>query len=152
MVLHLIVRRLCQILFWAALIFTFVYAEMPRADAPQLMSSDKSDHVLAFYGLAILAAAAFPRSRLAILALLLSGFGAMIELVQALPIVNRDADFWDWVADTIGIASAFGPLILVRWLSWLCGLVLKDSKPKLPTYYDERVENDCPIPRPKITA
>jgi len=38
--------------------------------------------------------------------------------------VHRDRDFWDWVADTIAIAAALAPMILVWWR----GLVRSDQK------------------------
>jgi len=46
---------------------------------------------------------------------LLSGFGALIEIVQGLPIVHRDEDIWDWVADTLAIIAATAPMLLVGW-------------------------------------
>jgi hypothetical protein len=45
----------------------------------------------------------------------LSAFGALIEFVQGLPMVHRDRDFWDWVADTIAIACALAPMLLFWW-------------------------------------
>ena len=110
--------RALQLAFWAALVFTFVAAVMPARNAPQLFPWDKAEHFAAFYVLTVLAAAAFPQRRLLLLAVLLSAFGALIELVQALPIVNRDADLWDWVADTIAIAAALLPLALIQWRAW----------------------------------
>ena len=107
-----------QLVFVAALVFTFTAAEMPAEKAPQLFPWDKAEHFAAFYTLTVLAAAAFPQRRLLMLAVLLSAFGALIELVQTLPIVNRDADFWDWVADTIAIAAALLPLALIQWRGW----------------------------------
>ena len=62
-----------------------------------------------------LGVAAFPRRNLFVLASLLSAFGAFIEFVQGLSIVHRDRDFWDWVADTVAIAMALAPMILVWW-------------------------------------
>jgi hypothetical protein len=62
-----------------------------------------------------LAVAAFPKHNLAVLAALLSGFGAFIEIVQGLPLVHRDRDFWDWVADAIAIAGALAPMLLYWW-------------------------------------
>jgi hypothetical protein len=35
--------------------------------------------------------------------------------VQGLPLVHRDRDFWDWVADTIAIMAALAPMLLVWW-------------------------------------
>ena len=101
--------------FWGAVAFTFACAEMPARLSPQLFPWDKAEHFLAFYVLASLAAAAYPRVPLIIVALWLSLFGATIELVQALPIVHRDCDIWDWVADSAAIAAALAPTLLDRW-------------------------------------
>jgi len=107
--------RLAQAAFFAALIFTFYSAVIPPAQAVQLVQWDKAEHFIAFYCLAGLAAAAFPKRHLLLLAALLSAFGALIELVQGLDIVGRDRDFWDWVADTVAIAAALAPMLLVWW-------------------------------------
>jgi hypothetical protein len=88
---------------------------MPASRAPHLFPWDKAEHFLAFYVLSFLAAAAYPRLSLAVVALWLSLFGAAIELVQALPIVHRDCDFWDWVADSAAISAALAPIVLERW-------------------------------------
>lgn len=104
-----------QLVFWATLIFTFVAAVMPAHQAPQLFPWDKAEHFAAFYTLTLLAAAAFPRRRLVWIAVLLSAFGALIELTQALPFVHRDCDFWDWVADSCAIVAALVPLALIPW-------------------------------------
>jgi hypothetical protein len=107
--------RLAQIAFFAALIFTFYSAVIPPAKALRLVPWDKAEHFIAFYALAGLAVAAFPRRHPLMLAALLSLFGALIEVVQGLPIVHRDRDFWDWVADTLAIAAALAPMLLVGW-------------------------------------
>jgi hypothetical protein len=101
--------------FFAALLFTFYSAVIPPSHALQLVPWDKAEHFIAFYTLTGLAAAAFPRANLLLIAALLSGFGATIEIVQGTPIVHRDMDFWDWVADTIAISAALAPMLLVWW-------------------------------------
>ncbi len=106
-----ILLRLVQLAFLAALVFTFVAAVMPPHQAPQLFPWDKAEHFAAFYALTVLALAAFPRRHLVLIGVLLSAFGGLIELVQALPIVNRDADVRDWIADTIAILAAFAPIV-----------------------------------------
>jgi hypothetical protein len=107
--------RLAQSAFFAALIFTFYSAVIPPAQAVQLAPWDKAEHFMAFYALAGLGAAAFPKLPLWVIALLLSAFGALIEFVQGLDIVHRDMDFWDWVADTLAIGAALAPLLVVWW-------------------------------------
>jgi hypothetical protein len=107
--------RLAQAAFFAALIFTFYSAVIPPKHAVQLVPWDKAEHFIAFYVLAGLAVAAFPGSRLWVIAALLSALGALIEFVQGLPIVHRDRDFWDWVADSIAILAALSPMVLVWW-------------------------------------
>ena len=109
--------RLVQFAFFAALLFTFYSAVAPPSHAVQLVPWDKAEHFIAFYALTGLAAAAFPKRHLLVIAVLLSAFGALIEFVQGLDIVHRDRDFWDWVADTIAIAAALVPMILVWWRS-----------------------------------
>ena len=110
-----LLRHLAQAAFFAALIFTFYSAVIPPAQALQLVPWDKAEHFIAFYGLTGLAVAGFPKSRLWVIAATLSAFGALIEFVQGLSFVHRDRDFWDWVADTIAIAAAMAPMLLVWW-------------------------------------
>jgi hypothetical protein len=107
--------RLTQAVFLAAVIFTFYSAVIPPRHAVQFVPWDKAEHFIAFYALTGLGAAAFPRRRLWVIAVLLSLFGALIEIVQGLPIVHRDRDFWDWVADTLAILAALSPMLLVWW-------------------------------------
>ena len=109
--------RLAQAAFWCALMFSFVSAVMPASEAPHFFPWDKASHVCAFYVLTFLAIAAFPLSELPWIGIGLSAFGALIEVVQGLPFVHRDKDFWDWVADTIAILSVIGPVLLASWRS-----------------------------------
>jgi VanZ family protein len=95
--------------------FTFVSAVLPPRQTLHMVPWDKAQHFIAFYALAGLAAAAFPKRNLLWIAVALSAFGALIEVVQGMPIVNRDSDFWDWVADTVAIAAALSPMLLVWW-------------------------------------
>ena len=116
--------RLAQAAFVAALIFTCYSAVIPPAHAVQLVPWDKAEHFIAFYALTGLGVAAFPTRRLWVIGVLLSALGALIEFVQGLHIVNRDRDFWDWVADTLAIIAALSPMLLVWWR----GLVSSSQK------------------------
>lgn len=110
-----LLMKVARVAFVAALIFTFYNAVMPPSHVLHLTPWDKATHFVAFYVLTGLAVAAFPKQNLFVVAALLSAFGALIEIVQGLPMVHRDKDFWDWVADTIAICSALAPMLLSWW-------------------------------------
>jgi len=107
--------RAFQFLFWIALTFALAKAFILPRKMLRLFHWDKAEHFTAFYVLALLAAVAFPRRPLLSLAIALSALGAGIEVVQALPFVDRDSDFWDWFTDTLAITAAFLPVMLTNW-------------------------------------
>lgn len=107
--------KAARLVFFAALVFTFYSAVAPAAHVLRLTPWDKATHFIAFYVLTGLAVAAFPKRNVLLIAVLLSGFGALIEVVQGLPQVRRDRDFWDWVADSVAITSAMLPMALSWW-------------------------------------
>lgn len=72
---------------------------------------DKFGHMLAFATLALLAANAYPRETPWRIGERLSFLGAMIELLQSIPVLHRDCDIADWCADTAAIGVT---LLLVR--------------------------------------
>jgi hypothetical protein len=87
-------------------------------DAGGLLPWDKAQHFLAFYGFAGLAAAALPGRSLWAAALVVAGYGALVELLQAVPIFHRDAEWADLAVDLFGIGCCYLPLLLVRWRRW----------------------------------
>lgn len=104
--------RAARALFWAAALFAFVMAVLPHPPDLIFEPSDKVQHMTAFAVLAALGAWSFPATGLAALAVRLSLFGATIELIQAIPALNRDSDPVDWIADTIACALV---LLFVAW-------------------------------------
>lgn len=107
-------RKWLVSLFWAAACFALVMALLPRP--PQLPGapSDKIQHIVAFCVLTALAVGAYPKARLLALCAALSAFGALIELLQAIPQLNRDASIADWAADTMAVAFVAGLISLLR--------------------------------------
>lgn len=97
----------------SAAIFALVMAILPQPPRMPGDPSDKTLHILAFGVLATLGCLAFPRARLIILILGLAAFGAGIELVQAIPILHRDSQFVDLVADVVAVVLVALPL---RWV------------------------------------
>ena len=59
---------------------------------------DKVLHIVAFLVLTVLAIGAYPRTPRIAQSLGLFGFGALIELLQMVPMLNREAQLMDWVA------------------------------------------------------
>jgi VanZ family protein len=115
--------------YWIAL---FVVTHLPPervARAPHIW--DKAEHFLAYFLLALLLGTAlmltFPRRRKIPVWVLLIGFvyGAVDEVVQ--PLVQRDAELADWIADALGVWTA----VLILWL--LRKFVLRDLLRALPT-------------------
>ena len=110
------VLPLGRAVFWMVCLGVLAAAVIPRSDhPPDLFGWDKANHFAAFYTLAVLGAAAFPRLSPLVLGAWLSGFGAAIEVVQGLPLVQRDSDPVDWLTDTVGILAALAPLLLALW-------------------------------------
>ncbi|MDT0508795.1 hypothetical protein [Novosphingobium sp. MMS21-SN21R] len=109
------ISSLARLLFWPALAFALVMAVLPKP--PELPTDDLGDkfqHMMAFFTLTVLAGAGWPRLSLWRAALLLSLVGAGIEVVQAIPVLHRDSDWRDWVADSAAIAAALVPVVLFR--------------------------------------
>ena len=101
--------------FWIAALGTFAMAVLPLHHGGSFLPWDKAQHFVAFYALTVLALLAFPRAHVLLPAAALSGFGALIEVVQGLPVVHRDCDWHDWLADTLAIAAVLVPMQLARW-------------------------------------
>lgn len=112
-----IATRMARCAFWPALVFALVMAVLPHP--PKLAGMDVGDkvqHMLAFFVLTGLAGAGWPRLPLMRLALWLAAVGAGIELVQAIPALNRTSDWRDWVADSVAILAALVPTAMFRKL------------------------------------
>ena len=97
--------------FFVALVFTLVMAWLPHPPAIPGNPEDKVQHIAAFLALSFLGAMAFPKASLFQVGERLSFLGALIEVVQNIPVLHRDCDIMDWIADTVAIAIM---LILVR--------------------------------------
>lgn len=111
------INRSGLLVFVAAVALTLYAALAPGDDGAGLIPWDKAKHFIVFYGLTFLASIALPKSRSWKIGLVLLGFGIAIEILQGLPIVGRDADVFDIVADALGIGFFFGPIIAIRWMN-----------------------------------
>ena len=102
--------RALRVLFWAAALFAFVMAVLPHPPALPGNPSDKIQHAVAFATLGLLGALAYPRLSTVRLIIGLSLFGALIEVAQAIPVLHRDSDLFDWLTDTIACAVVLIPV------------------------------------------
>ena len=93
-------RAFLRFLFWAAGLFAFVMAVLPRPPLLPGNPPDKVQHIVAFLVLAALGHFAYPQMKKRKLLLGLMAFGALIELAQMIPQINRDSDPLDWIADS----------------------------------------------------
>jgi len=91
-----------RILFWSALIGSYIFAVVPQDMAPKIGSlSDKSIHFIAFAVLTLLLRFAYSISWFQTF-LLLFMYAVFIEFSQLFTL-NRSAELLDVVADVIGI-------------------------------------------------
>ena len=145
-----IASRLAQGAFWGALAVALAFAFLPDSEAPSLLPWDKGQHALAFYVLTVLATAAFPHRNLLTIAVCLSGVGALIEVVQAIPALHRDSDAWDWVADSAAILCALASVVVGSWRSGVGRLDrVEQGSPAAREGLEDRARPIfCPIPYP----
>ena len=104
--------RLTRGLSFAAALFALVMALLPHPPHIPGNPSDKIQHVAAFATLGLLGVFAFPRLSALWLIASLSLFGAFIEIAQAIPVLHRDSDPLDWLADT---AACLLVIVALRW-------------------------------------
>jgi hypothetical protein len=113
---NVIVLRLAKVAFWAACVVVTGAASIPKEDhPPDPFGWDKANHFVAFYGLAVLGIAAFPRLAPWVIGAWLAALGGLIELIQLIPAIHRDADIVDWLVDSAGIIAALAPLAVAAW-------------------------------------
>lgn len=115
MIEHPLLRNsgLFRAAFWGALAFALFMAFSPRP--PQLgieQFGDKFQHMLAFLVLTVLAQLGFTQTPRWRIAERLSFVGALIEVVQSIPLLQRDCDIRDWVADTIMIVIVTAAFVI----------------------------------------
>lgn len=106
--------RLPRVIFAVTLIGTMIAAVLPAPDAPTLGGSDKVNHIAAFVTLSILATWAWPRASLWRIGLSMSALGGLIEVVQGIPSIARDAEWADWYADTAAAAITLTLVAILR--------------------------------------
>jgi len=103
--------RLLQVAFWAAALIAAVAALLPEPPPLPESFTDKLQHMVAFFTLAVLGGLAYPRLSALRLVALLTLFGALIEVAQLVPRFHRDTDLLDLLADIV--AASAGVLVVL---------------------------------------
>ena len=106
-----LVRRYRVSIFWITLSFVYAVAIMPAGDAPNLGAGDKINHIAAFLVLTALGRFAYLERRRVPLFAGLCVFGALIEVTQTIPILERDGSLLDWIADCMAILVALATFL-----------------------------------------
>ena len=100
---------------WAAILFAVTMALLPHPPATPIdRFGDKFEHMTAFAVMALLAAIAHPEMPLPRIGERLSFLGALIEVFQSIPALNRDCDPRDWAADTISLTVVLVCYALIK--------------------------------------
>jgi VanZ family protein len=100
--------------FWIALAVSLAMALNPHPPHMPPAFNDKLQHFALFTGLTILALAAYGQARLVPLGLALSGYGALIEILQMIPVLRRSSELIDWVADSVATAAVLALVALFQ--------------------------------------
>lgn len=105
--------RFARVLYFVLVAAILVIAIVPQIDVPVGTPSDKVNHIIAFFTLAFFAKLLWPERRIWIKALWLVGFGALIEILQGVMAVGRDAAWGDFAADVIATAVGLAAARLI---------------------------------------
>ncbi len=102
-----------RFVFFGAVLFAVIMASLPQPPEIPGQPSDKVQHVIAFAVLTLLARLAYPATKRRRIFVSLAFLGALIEAVQAIPVLHRDASLLDWLTDCGAVAITMGLMAFV---------------------------------------
>jgi hypothetical protein len=106
---------LARVAFLGAIMAIVVAVFLPPQLVPDFVKSPYLQHFAAFYVAALLGLAAWPRTRLRVVALRFFAFATLLE-ASHLPAGAELSPLIDnWVADLGGMAAAFAPVVVERF-------------------------------------
>lgn len=106
-----------RVLMWAAIFVAVTMALLPHPPSLPIDSyGDKFEHMLAFAVITFLAATGYRDVPMVRIAEHLSFLGALIEVGQSLPVLGRDCDIRDWIADTLAVLVVLAVVAIGRRL------------------------------------
>jgi VanZ family protein len=108
---------------WAILLAVVLGSLIPSSEfpAPVALFNDKVLHFGGYFLMAFWFAGSLERRRYVWVALGLCALGGFIEVLQHLMGYGRDADWWDFIADVLGVAVGLGIAWggLGNWMAWI---------------------------------
>lgn len=112
-------RRILGAAFWLAVAVTLTLALLPHPPLVIPNANDKEQHMLAFGVLTLLASGYYGLGRTLLIFISLAGLGGLIEVLQMIPALHRDAEWLDWAADC---ATVLATLVVCRVAAWIYNL------------------------------
>ena len=113
-----VVVRLAFLAGSAGVLFVALY---PNHFDPAPMGNDKAQHFFAFLVISGLGRLGWPTAGWGIaLALVIVGGG--IELLQGMPFIDRDMNFLDWLADSVGVLAGILGADAAMRIATACGI------------------------------
>lgn len=109
--LHRLPRPIRLALYAGAVAVLLYLCLAPSKDLPEVSLWDKAEHAIAWLVLTGSGLLLFPR-RPRTIALFAWLLGGLVEVLQGTLPVGRDADWKDWLADSIGVAAALALWII----------------------------------------
>jgi VanZ family protein len=109
---------------WAMVLFILYSTLAPSRDVPNLNLNDKVEHATAFFGMTFWFCGLVARRRYWVVGVIMSAFGAAIEVAQGTMGLGRDMDIHDWYADTCGVLLALAVVLIAvprsrgSWMRW----------------------------------
>lgn len=112
--------RVWYVIGSALTMLVIVSSLVPSRDLPHLRVSDKVEHLVAYFGLALWFGGLVPLRRYLALALALLMLGGGIEIAQGLMGLGREADWRDFYADSLGVGLGLAVCMagLRHWATW----------------------------------
>jgi len=106
---------------WFLIVATINESLQPRVWIGEAIPSDKALHFMGYFALSIWFGGVCRRSRYVVAGLLLIALGGVLEIAQGVMNLGRHADWRDFLANSLGIATgltvcAFG---LGQWMVWI---------------------------------
>jgi hypothetical protein len=113
------------VLGWALIVATVSESLRPKVWIGDGIASDKALHFLGYFALALWFGGVCKRSRYVVTGLLLVALGGTLEIAQGVMNLGRQADWRDFLANSLGIAAGLAVCAvgLGQWMVWIERLV-----------------------------